>query len=209
MIEAAELRAILAAAKQPLRAMILLAMNAGYGQTDIANLPKTAVDLDRGWVIFPRPKTAVERRCPLWPETVAVLCDAAHRSARRRGPCRCRLGFHHEIREAMGSGERTGTRRGGSHRRRWLEFRKLLVSLDLKRGGFVLQPSPHFQNHRRRAKDQPAIDLIMGHLSEGMAVHYRERIADDRLKAVVAVVRQLAVASGRRIIFTSGRRYRR
>lgn len=40
-------------AKQPLRAMVLLAANCGFGPTDLASLPTRAVDLDSGWVTFP------------------------------------------------------------------------------------------------------------------------------------------------------------
>ena len=73
MFEAAEIRAMLAEAKQPLRAMILLAANCAFGQSDISSLPLRAVDLDGGWVDFARVKTAVARRIPLWPETVAAI----------------------------------------------------------------------------------------------------------------------------------------
>ncbi|MGD0039876.1 MAG: tyrosine-type recombinase/integrase [Isosphaeraceae bacterium] len=41
--------------------------------TDCAMLPESALDLGAGWVRFPRTKTAVPRRCPLWPETVQAL----------------------------------------------------------------------------------------------------------------------------------------
>ena len=40
----------------PMKAMILLAVNCGFGQTDVACLPVKALDLDGGWVDFPRPK---------------------------------------------------------------------------------------------------------------------------------------------------------
>ena len=39
------------------------------------------------------------------------------------------------------------------------------------------------------AKDQPAADYIMGHADPSMGAVYRERIDDDRLQAVVNVVR--------------------
>jgi integrase len=39
------------------------------------------------------------------------------------------------------------------------------------------------------AKDQPAIDHIMGHSRDDMASLYRERIEDERLKAVTDYVR--------------------
>ena len=44
--------------------------------TDCGTLPKSAVDLQAGWVTFPRPKTAIERRCPLWVETVEAIREA-------------------------------------------------------------------------------------------------------------------------------------
>ena len=76
MFEASEIKAMLDASGEQLKAMILLGINAGYGNNDVATLPLKALDLDSGWVNYPRPKTAVERRCPLWPETVAALRTA-------------------------------------------------------------------------------------------------------------------------------------
>jgi len=71
MLEAGELRRLIDAASVLLRAMVLLGLNAGFGNHDIATLPLSALDLDGGWVDFPRPKTGIARRCPLWLETVA------------------------------------------------------------------------------------------------------------------------------------------
>jgi integrase len=73
MFEAEEIRRILAEAGIPLRAMVLLGINCGFGNADCGNLPLSALDLERGWVNFPRPKTGIGRRCPLWPETVETL----------------------------------------------------------------------------------------------------------------------------------------
>ena len=60
---------MLDAANPTLKAMILLSVNCGFGPSDLARLPIKAVDLKDGWIDFPRPKTGVHRRCPLWPET--------------------------------------------------------------------------------------------------------------------------------------------
>src|SRR5262245_40992818 len=80
LFAADEIHRLLAEAGPPLRAMILLGINCGFGNTDCGTLPRSAVDLDEGWVRFPRPKTGIERRCPLWPETVAAVREAlAHR----------------------------------------------------------------------------------------------------------------------------------
>src|SRR5262249_2596676 len=62
-----------------LRAMLLLAINCGLGNSDLGNLPLSALDLDRGWLDFPRPKTGIARRCPLWVETVSALREALAR----------------------------------------------------------------------------------------------------------------------------------
>src|SRR5262245_3016315 len=79
MFKAEELREIIRAASQPMRAMILLGINCGFGATDCATLPESAVDLKGGWLEHPRPTTAVGRRCPLWPETVAAIREAIDR----------------------------------------------------------------------------------------------------------------------------------
>jgi integrase len=75
MFEAHEIRQMLDALKDnpQLKAMVLLGANCAFGQSDISSLPKRAVDLDKGWVDYPRPKTAVERQIPLWPETVTAI----------------------------------------------------------------------------------------------------------------------------------------
>lgn len=73
MLEAPQLRFLLNAADTRMRAMLLLGLNCGFNNKDCADLPLEAVDLDGGWVDFPRQKTGIERRCPLWPETVEAL----------------------------------------------------------------------------------------------------------------------------------------
>ena len=70
IFEAAEIRLILNASDLVMRAMVLLGINCGFGNTDVASLPQSAIDLEKGWVIFSRPMTAIRRRVPLWPETV-------------------------------------------------------------------------------------------------------------------------------------------
>ena len=73
---AEEIRRLIDATGQPLKAMILLGINCGLGNSDIGNLPQSALDLDRGILDFPRPKTGIGRRCPLWPETVSSVREA-------------------------------------------------------------------------------------------------------------------------------------
>ena len=60
---AEEIRLLLDAAGVQMRAMIMLGINCGYGNSDLGVLPRKAVNLATGWVDYPRPKTAIPRRC--------------------------------------------------------------------------------------------------------------------------------------------------
>ena len=75
MFEAADVRQILADAKQPLKAMVLLAVNCGFGQTDLARLPVASVDLDTRMIDYPRPKTEA-------PATLSALSGDRGRDSR-------------------------------------------------------------------------------------------------------------------------------
>ncbi len=74
-----ELRTLYHAADNQMKAFMLLALNGGLGNGDIARLePRHIVN---GWIVFPRPKTSVERRFPLWPETIAALAKVKQRES--------------------------------------------------------------------------------------------------------------------------------
>jgi hypothetical protein len=64
MFPAEQIRALLEKADVQMKAMILLGINAGYGDVDCALVPKSAIDMKGGWLTFPRPKTAVDRGAP-------------------------------------------------------------------------------------------------------------------------------------------------
>ena len=101
MFQADDLRKIIDGAGVQLKAMILLGINCGYGNTDVGTLPLTALDLKKGWVDYPRPKTGIQRRCPLWSETVAA-CQAAI-AARQAGPGVCQACVHYRQRRNVGT----------------------------------------------------------------------------------------------------------
>ncbi|MBX3440086.1 MAG: tyrosine-type recombinase/integrase [Planctomycetaceae bacterium] len=192
MFEADEILRILAAADPVLKAMILLGVNCGFGNTDIASLTIDAVDLDAGWVDFPRPKTAIERRIPLWPETVKRLRVAL---AQRPEPAHEQDG---DLCFLTGTGRRwvrSQTKRGSdsivivdplSQR-----FTRLLRSLKINgRRGLGFFALRHvFETIGGESRDQVAVNAIMGHVDESMAGVYREQISDERLQAVTDVVR--------------------
>ena len=75
MFEPDELRRIIEAATVPLKAMILLGVNCGFGNNDSATLPIAAIDTAGGWVNYPRPKTGIPRRAKLWPETILAIAE--------------------------------------------------------------------------------------------------------------------------------------
>jgi integrase len=181
MFEAAELRTIIDAAEQPLKAMIMLGINCGFGNSDCGTLPMSALNLKTGWVNYPRPKTAVERRAPLWPQTVEALEAAIAERPKPKRPDHAKLVFV--------------TKYGGSWAKETpdsplsQEFRKLLDELKLYRPGLGFYALRHtFETIGGGSRDQVAVNAIMGHADASMAGVYREQIEDERLRAVVAHV---------------------
>ncbi len=181
LFSAEELRRLIAAAGAPMKALLLLGINAGLGNSDCGNLPAAALDLDVRWLDYPRPKTGIPRRCPLWPETVQALCEAL---AKRPAP-----------KDGADAGLFFITKYGGP----WAkdtpdspitkEMRKLLnnLGIDGHRNFYALRHT--FRTIADEARDQPAADFIMGHSRDDMASVYRETISDARLKAVADHVR--------------------
>jgi integrase len=181
MFESGEIRRLLKAAGPSLKAMILLGVNCGFGNSDCGTLPLPAVDLAGGWINYPRPKTGVSRRCPLWPETVASLM--AWRAVRP------------EPKDAADAKLAFLTRQGNS----WhtdspanplsAEMRKLLDSLGINgsRNFYALRHT--FQTIGDESGDFLAVRSIMGHADSDISAHYRERVSDERLKKVAEHVR--------------------
>src|SRR5262249_38701455 len=88
-----EIQRLLGAAGVQMQAMLLLGINCGFGNADSAHLPLAALDLDNGWLNYPRPKTGVDRRCPLWPETVQAIREALAVRKEPKDPAHCELVF--------------------------------------------------------------------------------------------------------------------
>jgi integrase len=183
LFAAAEVRQLLAAAHPQLKAMIFLGINAGFGNSDCGNLPLTALDLDNGWVDFPRPKTGMARRCPLWPETVAAIREA---SANRTAP---KSNDHAGVAFLTRHGLPWG--KVGLDNPISKETAKLIRKLGINgRKGLGFYTLRHtFRTVADDVKDQPAADYLMGHVSSHISATYREKISDARLKAVTDHVR--------------------
>jgi integrase len=197
MFETAELRAILGKAAMPLRAMILLAINCGLGNSDIANLPIKALDLQPGWADFPRPKTDIPRRCPLWAETIAAIREALDQRPKPKRQEHAGLLFITKYGGKWAQARIEKPDPKTAKRKMWSddpvgkEFVKLLVSLKLKRPALSFYALRHtFETIGGDSRDQVAVDAIMGHSRNDMASAYRERIDDARLVAVTEHVRK-------------------
>ncbi|RKY09400.1 MAG: hypothetical protein DRP56_02670 [Planctomycetota bacterium] len=68
-----ELERLFVAASVVDTALLLLGLNCGFGNTDIATLKLCDIDLEAATVSHERPKTGVARNFGLWPETVEIL----------------------------------------------------------------------------------------------------------------------------------------
>jgi integrase len=178
LFTAEEVRRLLDAAGQPLKAMILLGINCGFGNNDVGLLPLSAVDLDAGLIDFPRPKTGVPRRCPLWPETVQALREVLAKRQRPKHEEHAGLVFitKYGLSWAKDIPDNPISK----------EMKKLLNALGINgrkgRGFYTLRHT--FRTIADGAKDQPAADYMMGHEVAHMSSVYREGIDDERLKAV-------------------------
>lgn len=179
---ATELRKVIKAAGQPMLSMALLGINCAFGNNDVGALRLDAINLQRGWVEHPRPKTGVARRAKLWPETVKAMREAIKLRPEPKKPEAAELVFVTKY------GASWGTQFPVT-----LMFGRLLAELKIER------PALNFYALRRTfatvasgSRDQVAVNAIMGHLPPDDEVPgmYRLVVEDDRLAAVAAYVRR-------------------
>ncbi|MEO8271591.1 MAG: tyrosine-type recombinase/integrase [Aureliella sp.] len=178
---AAEVQEMLRHARPNIRAMLLLGVQAGLGNTDIAELPLSAVNLETGWVDYPRAKTATHRRFKLWPETVAAI----QTTLAIRPEVNSELLFISARGNDYTDAKRNGYRIAG-------DFVQVTEAAKItgKRGFYCLRRT--FQTQAEEARDLVAVQAVMGHISteRDMSARYRQSISDERLSAVAEVVRQ-------------------
>ena len=179
LFEPEHIRWILSECGTNLRAMVLLGINGGLGPTDCAELrPKHIVD---GWLDYPRTKTEVPRSIPLWPETLEWL----RRASEERHKCKLPNVFVRRVNpnnDSPGVGVYDMDRIGKL-------FRAARVAACVPDGGFYWLRST-FETIGGNARDQVAVDSIMGHVDQTMAAVYRQDMDSDRLVAVTNHVRE-------------------
>jgi integrase len=179
-----ECRKLIAAADPTMRAMILLALNAGFGPTDLGELPRSAVDLVNGWVSYRRSKTGQARLAKLWPESVQALTDAYAARPVPDTPEHTGLVFLTRFGNPFASdGFNTLTSR----------FAKLLEATGLNdrpgRGFYSLRHV--HRSHSENAGDLSAARFVMGHANGHVEAGYIHRTpeATARIAKVCQYVR--------------------
>ena len=197
---AEEIRKILAVAPPCLQAMILMGINCAHGNTDIGNLPASCIDLERGRVDYPRVKTGIDRRCPLWPETIeAVRAGIAEIGRWKVARDPAAKGLLFVTRNGLPCvRSEFGTTRDGRPKVVLHDSIKTAMQRAMKKAGVVLPGlgfyglRSSFETIGSETGNQVAVDHIMGHapLSSDMGAVYRKHVADDALLQVTAYVRK-------------------
>lgn len=181
MFSAEAIRSAFYHATTNMRAMILLGINGGLGNTDLGELPINAIDLEGGGINYPRPKTGMDRRFPLWAETIAAISKVLEERREPKDAADAPLLFIGRRGESyIGNhkGYRVTQEAARAFKKAGLESRTFY---DLRRT---------FQTIAESSRDLVAVQYIMGHAPESgdMSAIYRQRVGDERLKAVVSCV---------------------
>jgi integrase len=194
VFDASEIRVLLSNAGVNLKAMIMLGINAGLGNTDIAELTLEHFDFDSGWMVKNRKKTGTPRRCPLWPETIEAIQAAI--SIRKSSVKDCPFIFL--TKQGNPFVQPPKQRQDENEKTRWSigsnpissEFRKLRTSCGIdgaKQSFYALRHS--FKTVGENATgNNIAVDYLMGHLDESVSGMYRQYILDERLLEVTNAV---------------------
>jgi integrase len=161
--------------------MIYLGINCGYSNSDIAALPMKSLNLATGWIQFARVKTGIERRSPLWPETVQALEEWLKVRPQPKDPKHADLVF------VTSTGGSWGKEIADNPLSK--EMRKLLDKLGINGRRTFYHLRHTLQTIGDESGDFLAVRHIMGHASTDIADMYRERISDVRLCKVTEHVR--------------------
>ncbi len=188
MFEPQQIRALIEKADPTEKAIVLLAINGAMGAKDIAEVPMEAVDLESGWLRFARSKTGIDRKIPLWSETVEAIRDMLAVRRKAKPGCKRYLLLTKNGRSWLtaGDGRQVSAKFGRLAKRAGVEGRQMY---DLRRT---------FQTIGEESRDLAAVQAIMGHAarSDDMSAIYRQRVSDDRLRVVVGVVHDWLFSAG-------------
>ena len=198
MFEASEVRAILAESSPIVRTMVLLAINGGLGNSDLANMPASASIWSTGGFSILALKLVSAGEYRYGPKRQPHCAEALNRRPKHKSSEDAGLLFITKHGHRWGKVEAiqdsdTGklvTKQDDAIAK---EFAKVLKELKIarhNRGFYALRHT--FETIGGESRDQVAVNYIMGHAppDSDMASVYRERISDERLKAVTDHVHQ-------------------
>lgn len=195
--EAADVRKILDKADPITRALFLLAINGGIGNTDLANMTAANLKLDAAQIEFQRSKTEVPRIIPLWPETVAAVREAQALRPRAKVPAfddrvfltETGLPMVRDHIDADGGLTSTTDRIG-------MQFGKVAKVAGVARTFYDARRT--FQTIGDEVGPEHVVRAIMGHAARGedMGSRYRQSIPIEKMIAVVNHVRARLIVEG-------------
>lgn len=178
-----EIKALLAQASPTLKAMILLGINCGYGNTDCGELEFRHIK--DGYACLRRGKTKRKRRCPLWAETAKAIKDAA--GGRTEGlvfVTKYGNTWQPQAKESK-SGKQTYSDPIAQ------EFAKLGKRAGVTGYGKTFYTLRHmFQTIGDDTLDFVCVTDMMGHKDTSISAKYREGLTDARRKKVTKHIRK-------------------
>jgi len=182
------IRMVLGELSPQYRAMAFLGINCGFGPTDCMELPMKAVDLESGWIEYPRTKTAIDRKCPLWDETSEALDHYDKWRAKPEGRGAKKFFFlRHD-----------GTPFTETNSNITRNFTRALKIVGHHSEGLSFYAMRHtLGTIARQVRDDDAVKVIFGHVDDSMlSEHYTHEFPEDRLQAVADHVRAVVLGSG-------------
>lgn len=180
LLEPEVIRQLLAAANYRFRAMLLLGINCGMGNADIASLEEQFLDLKNGWIESNRQKTSVRRCAKLWPETVEALRLVIRNKHKPIDPADERLVFITRVGRPY-SNQNAITQ----------EFLhcKQAAGIETHRGCGFYSLRHTLRTEAARYSDETAIRWIMGHTRSRIDDHYIHAPPKERIAELSAKVR--------------------
>jgi integrase len=209
-----EIDKLLSHATPSFKAIILLMINAGLGPADIGRLKWRNLDVKRGRLVFPRPKTGVERRAYLWKKTrrallavqklkrvaVAIAKDGADAPVfiSEKG----NLMYRESLRTAEVEVDGVKCRKVVGVKIEnavSITVRRLIKLAELPAGLKPYSLRHAAKTYAKRSRDPDAVNLLMGHQDRTVpGVYDHERITWRRMKRVaLAIKRRLWPQTGR------------
>ena len=189
-----EVREMLAHADGQILAMIYLGLNAGFLAADLSALPMDALDLDDGWMEFPRTKTEVMRAAPLWPETVKAIQDALMSRPEPKNAADAGIVFitkygnrwlHKKVHRTDGTISKVSSMDAVNH-----AFRRVLDAAGIRRKGINFSAlRTTVATIANEVGDTNAALLMRVHSFPGMDAFYVKSVVRERLEKVANHVR--------------------